>query len=148
MARTAFTGPLVSGDRPAGTPGGSNVGFVVLSQTTEINVDATLVQNATLRIPRGSQIIDFKIDVRTVFNAGSAAVLSAGITSGGTEYLSGISVATVGRRPLGLTAPQVEAIQNVLNNRDVVFTVTSTGTQPTTGRVFIEMQYVQKSSDD
>ncbi len=148
MARTQFSGPLTSGDRQAGSPGGANVGFVVLSQSTTINVDTTLVQNATLRVPRGTQLVDFKIDCRTAFNAGSAAVLSAGTTSGGTEYLSAINVATTGRKALGLTVTQMDALQSVLNNRDVVFTVTSTGTQPTTGVVYIEMQYVQKSADD
>jgi hypothetical protein len=148
MAQTNWTGPLASGDRPAGFPGGSNVGFVVLSQSTVINVDNTLVQNATLRVPRGTQIIDFKIDCRTVFNAGTSAVLSAGTTSGGTQYLSGINMATVGRKALGLTAAQMDALQNVLNDRDVVFTITSTGTQPSTGVAYIEMQYVQKTADD
>ena len=148
MAQTNFSGPLASGDRPAGFPGGSNVGLVVLSQRRTINVDATLVQNATIRLPRNSQIVDFKIDCRTAFNAGTSATLSAGTTSGGTQYLSGINMATVGRKALGLTATQMDSLQSTGDNRDVVFTITSVGTQPTTGIAYIEVQYVQTTADD
>jgi hypothetical protein len=146
MAQTNFSGPIASGDRPAGSPGGANVGFVVLSQSTSVTANSTTSQNVTLRVPRGTQLIDFKIDVRTIFN-GTTPVLAAGTTVGGTEYLSAVSLGTVGRRPLGLTGPQVEALQSVLNNRDVVFTI-SAGTANTAGLVYIEMQYVQKSADD
>jgi hypothetical protein len=146
MAQTNWTGPLASGDRPAGFPGGSNVGFVVLSQSVTIAADNTTVQNATIRIPRGSQIIDFKIDCRTAFN-GTTPVLSAGITSGGTEYLSGIAMGTTGRKGLGLTAVQTENLQNVVNNRDVVFTITG-ATASSAGLAYVEMQYVQKTADD
>lgn len=148
MAQTNFSGPLASGDRPAGTPGGANIGLVKLSQRVTIPVDTTLVQNATIRLPRNSQITDFLVDCRTAFNAGTAAVLSAGTTSGGTQYLSGINMATTGRKSNSFTAPQLEALQSVGSNRDVVITITSTGTQPTTGLAYIEIEYVQTTADD
>ena len=146
MARTQWTGPLAVGDRPAGTPGGSNVGFVVLSQTLTLTADSTTVQNGTFRLPRGSQIIDFKVDCRTAFN-GTTPVLSAGITSGGTQYLSAIAMGTTGRKGLALSAAQLEALQNIGDNLDVVVTITG-GTASSAGVAYVEIQYVQKSSDD
>jgi hypothetical protein len=146
MAQTNWTGPLASGDRPAGFPGGSNVGFVVLSQTLTIDADDTTVQNGVFRLPRGSQIIDFKVDCRTVFN-GTTPVLSAGTASGGTQYLSGIAMGTTGRKGLGLTAAQIENLQDIGTNREVVVTVTG-ATASATGRAFVEIQYVQKTADD
>jgi len=146
MAQTNWTGPLVSGDRPAGFPGGPNVGFVVLSQTLTLTADGTTVQNGTFRLPRGSQIIDFKVDCRTAFN-GTTPVLSAGITSGGTQYLIDIAMGTTGRKALGLTAPQLEALQTIGGNREVVVTITG-GTASANGVAYVEIQYVQKTADD
>lgn len=146
MAQTNFTGPIASGDRAAGFPGGTNVGLVTLSQTATITADSTTVQNATIRLPRRSRIVDFKVDCRTAFN-GTTPVLSAGITSGGTEYLSAIAMGTTGRKALGLTAPQLEALQNTLDNRDVVITVTG-ATASSAGLAYVDVQYVQTTADD
>lgn len=147
MAQTYFSGPLASGDRPAGTPGGSNVGLAVLSQTALINFDNTLVQNATFNLPRGSQIADFYVDVLTVYDSATSATLSAGTASGGTQYLSAISAKTAGRRPNAFSAAQLAAMDNIGTDRTVVATVTSVG-QPTTGQVRVTVVYVQTTADD
>lgn len=147
MSQTTWSGPLASGDRNAGESGGPNIGLVALSQTALINFDATLVQNATFNIPASSQIVDFYVDVLTAYDSASSATLSAGTASGGTQYLSGISVKTAARRPNGFSAAQLAAMDDVGANRTVVATVTSVG-QPTTGQVRVTLLYVQTTADD
>jgi hypothetical protein len=147
MAQTTWSGPLASGDRNAGESGGPNIGLVALSQTALINFDATLVQNATFNIPAGSQIVDFYVDVLTVYNSATSATVSAGTASGGTEYLSAISAKTAARRPNAFSAAQLAAMDDVGTNRTVVATVTSVG-QPTAGQVRVTMLYVQTTADD
>lgn len=147
MSQTTFSGPLASGDRNAGETAGPNIGLVVLRQTALINFDATLVQNATFYIPADSQIVDFNVDVLTAYDSATSATLSAGLTSGGTEYLSGINVKTAGRRPNAYSAAQLAAMDDVDNNRTVVATVTSVG-QPTAGQVRVTILYVQTTADD
>lgn len=147
MSQTTWSGPLASGDRNAGESGGPNIGLVALSQTALINFDATLVQNATFNIPARSQIVDFYVDVLTGYDSASSATLSAGTTSGGTQYLSGINVKTAGRRPNAFSAAQLAAMDDVNNSRAVVATVTSVG-QPTAGQVRVTMLYVQTTADD
>jgi hypothetical protein len=147
MSQTTWSGPLASGDRNAGESGGPNLGFVTLSQTALIDFDATLVQNATFNIPASSQIVDFYVDVLTAYDSASSATLSAGTASGGTQYLSAVSVKTAARRPNAFSAAQLAAMDNVGTNRTVVATVTSVG-QPTAGQVRVTMLYVQTTADD
>lgn len=147
MSQTTWSGPLASGDRNAGESGGPNIGLATLSQTALINFDATLVQNATFNIPASSQIVDFYVDVLTAYDSATSATLSAGTASGGTQYLSGVSVKTAARRPNGYSAAQLAAMDDVGSNRTVVATVTSVG-QPTTGQVRVTMLYVQTTADD
>lgn len=139
MAQTNFTGPLASGD-----PGA--VGLAVLAQTVRIDANNTTSQTATVRLPRNTRILDFYPDVRTVFN-GTTPVLAAGIAAAGTQYLSAIALGTAGRRPLGLSATQVEALQSTGSNRDLVFTV-SAGTANSAGILFVTVLYVQTTADD
>ena len=147
MSQTTWSGPLASGDRNAGESGGPNIGLITLSQTALINFDATLVQNATFNIPASSQIVDFYVDVLTAYDSATSATLSAGTASGGTQYLSAVSVKTAARRPNAFSAAQLAAMDDVGSNRTVVATVTSVG-QPTTGQVRVTMLYVQTTADD
>lgn len=147
MAQTTFSGPLASGDRPAGAPGGPNIGQAYLAQTAVINFNNTLVQNATFNVPTNSQIVDFYVDVLTVFDSATSATLSAGTASGGTQYLSAINVKTAARRPNAFSNTQLAAMANVGTNRTVVATVTSVG-QPTAGQVRVTLLYVQTTADD
>lgn len=147
MAQTTWSGPLQSGDKPAGIAGGPNIGQVYLSQTALINFDATLVQNATFNVPTSSQIVDFYVDVLTAYDSATSATLSAGTATGGTQYLSGINVKTAARRPNAFSAAQLAAMDDVGTNRTVVATVTSVG-QPAAGQVRVTMLYVQTTADD
>lgn len=147
MAQTTWSGPLASGDRPAGVSGGPNIGLVVLSQTALISFDATLVQNATFNLPADSQIIDFRIDVLTAYNSASSATLSVGTASGGTQYVSGVDAKTAGRAAITYTAAQLAAMDDIDTNRTVVATVTSVG-QPTAGQARVTLTYVQTTAED
>jgi hypothetical protein len=147
MSQTTFSGPLQSGDKPAGIAGGPNIGQAYLAQTALINFDATLVQNATFNIPTSSQIVDFYVDVLTAYDSATSATLSAGTATGGTQYLSAISVKTAARRSNGFSAAQLAAMDDVGTNRTVVATVTSVG-QPTAGQVRVTLLYVQTTADD
>jgi hypothetical protein len=118
-----------------------------LAQTAVINFNATLVQNATFNVPTNSQIVDFYVDVLTAFDSATSATLSAGTTSGGTQYLSAINVKTAARRPNAFSAAQLAAMDDVGSNRQVVATVTSVG-QPTAGQVRVTLLYVQTTADD
>jgi hypothetical protein len=147
MSQTTFSGPLQSGDKAAGIAGGPNIGQAYLAQTALINFDATLVQNATFNLPTSSQIVDFYVDVLTAYDSATSATLSAGTATGGTQYLSAISVKTAARRSNGFSAAQLAAMDDVGTNRTVVATVTSVG-QPTAGQVRVTLLYVQTTADD
>lgn len=142
MAQTDFTGPLASGDRPPGSPGGSNIGLAVLSQTMLINFDATLVQSGTLNLPVNSQIVNIICDVLTAYNSATSATLTVGTAAAGTQYASGVNARTAGRAIPTFTAAQLGNMANIGATAPVVATVTSVG-QPTVGQVRVTVQYVQ-----
>lgn len=146
MAQTFFSGPLASGDRPAGYPGGPNIGNVVLTQTVLVNFAASLVQNATINLPYGSQIINILCDVLTQYDSGTSATLSVGTSSGDTTYASGVNAKTGVRVTPTFTAAQLAAMANTGSVGPVVATVTSVGTVPTAGQVRVTLQYVQTQS--
>lgn len=137
---TYMTGPFQTGTGLDAT--GTDTGTVTLSKTALITFDATLVQNATFTLPANAQIVDFYVDVLTAYDSASSATLSAGTTSGGTQYLSGINAKTAARRPNAFSAAQLSAMANIGTNTSVVATVTSDG-QPTAGQVRVTVLYVQ-----
>lgn len=138
---TYLTGPLELGTGLDNT--GADTGYVVQSQTALIGFDATLVQNATFTLPAGTQIVDFYVDVLTAYDSATSATLSAGVTSGGTEYLNGINVKTTGRKSNAFSAAQLAAIDDIGTSTSLVATVTSVG-QPTAGSVRVTVLYAQK----
>ncbi len=145
MAQTQFDGPLASGDKQPGTPGlptGGNIGLATLSQTFLVGFDATLVQNRTIALPAGSQIVNIFCDVLTAYNSATSATLTVGTASGGTQYASSVNARTAGRAFPTFTAAQLLAMANIGATESVVTTVTSVG-QPTAGQVRVTVQYVQ-----
>jgi hypothetical protein len=146
MAQTTLSGPLITGDKPAGlTANSPNLGFVLLTQTQTLNFNATLVQNATFFIPQNSQIVSVTPDVTVAFDSATSATLSAGITTGATTYVSSVNAKTAGRASPTYSAAQLLAMSNVTTNEPIVVTVTSVG-QPTAGQVVVTISYIQKTS--
>lgn len=138
---TYMTGPIETGTGLDNT--GADTGKVILSQTRLITrAAATLVQDATFALPANAQIVDFYVDVLTAYNPTGTATLSAGLTSGGTEYLSGVSVKTAARRPNAFSAAQLAAMDDIGTNTALVATVTLAD-QPAAGQVRVTVLYVQ-----
>lgn len=145
MAQTTFSGPLQSGDRPAGFSGGPNIGRVVLAQTMLVNRDATLVQSATVNLPFNSQIVAIYADVLTQYDSATSATLTVGTAAAGTQYVSGVNAKTGVRVIPTFTAAQLAAMASTGTTGPVVATVTSVG-QPTVGQVRVTIEYVQTQS--
>ena len=147
MSQTTWSVPLASGDINAGKTGGPNIGLAVLSQTVLIDFDATLVQNATVYLPYGSQILNIVVDVLTQYNSATSATLTVGTASAGTTYASGVNAKTAARTTPTFTAARLTSMANIGNTGPVVATVTSVG-QPTAGQVRVTYLYVQKTAND
>lgn len=149
MGTTTFSGPVRSGTLKTGEPNGPNLGFAVLEQETSITQNSTTAVSSTLYIPAGSKIIDIIVDTLTAFNSASSAVLSVGTSAGGTQYASGVDVATAGRARPTFTAAQLAAMSNVSvlgvaapTSASVVVTVTPTGAT-SAGYVRVTLVYAQ-----
>lgn len=147
MSQTTFSGPLQTGDKPAGIAGGPNLGFAVLSQTVLVNFNATLVQSASVFLPANSQLVDVFTDVLTPYNSATSATLTVGTAAAGTQYVTSVNAKTGGRNSTSHTAAQATAMANIGNNTTVVATVTSVG-QPTAGQVRVTYLYVQTTAND
>ncbi len=142
MAQTHNNGPLASGDKLPGTPGGNNIGLAVLSQTFLIDFDATLVQTRSVLLPVNSQIVNIFCDVLTAYNSATSATLTVGTAAAGTQYASGVNAKTAGRTTPTFTAAQLAAMDDTGTNEGVFATVTSVG-QPSAGQVRVTVNYVQ-----
>lgn len=150
MGTTTFSGPVRSGTLKTGETNGPNLGFAVLEQETSITQDSTTAVSSTLYIPVGAKLIDILVDTLTAFNSATTAVLSVGITAGGTEYASGVDVKTAGRVRPTFTAAQLAAMSNVTvlgvaapTPAPVVVTVTPTGAT-SAGYVRVTLVYAQQ----
>lgn len=141
MGTATFSGPLQVGTQR--DPQNSNLGQVVLTQTAQVVRDATLVQNATIRLPANAEILDIYAMPTVAYDSLTSATLSIGYTSGGTQYASGIDVKTAGVKRMTLTAAIAALYRNILTNTTMVATVTSVG-QPTVGTVTIVVVYRQR----
>lgn len=138
---TYMTGPFQTGTGLDAT--GQDTGNMVASQSAVVSFDATLVQNATFKVPANAQLVEIIVDALTAYDSASSATLSVGTASGGTQYVSGVNVKTTGRKSNGYSATQLGNMANVGSNTSVVATVTSVG-QPTAGSVRVTLTYVQK----
>lgn len=148
MTATHLTGPLMTGNKFAGDPL-FNQGYAELAQVGNISFDTTLVQSLHLYVPPGCRIDSLTVDGLTAYDSATSATLSAGVTAGGTEYASGVSMKTTGRKTITYTAAQLAAMsgQSVLGVAsavvtDLYVTVTSVG-QPTAGFLTVRVNYIQ-----
>lgn len=148
MSQTTWSGPLQSGDKPAGAPGGPNIGQVFLSQTFLINFTG-LVQTGSIIMPANSQIVEIYADVLTPYNPVGTAVLTVGSAAGGTQYVTSVPAKTGGRNTTTHTAAQCIAMANIGTNTTLFGTVTCADVPGTPqGQVRVTVQYVQTTSQD
>lgn len=143
---TYMQGALKSGITPSEY---LNTGYAVFTQTVLIdfvaeagggddNVDATLV------LPAGSQILEFKIDTLTAWDSVTSAGLTIGSAAGGTQYASSSDVKSAGREAPTLTGAQLAAMDDIGSNTTVHIRVAQSG-NTTTGQARVTVVYVPKS---
>lgn len=144
MARTHWNGPLTSGDKHASQTGGPNWGYAELVQTGTLTQNSTNVVNLTFYLPPNSQIVDIIPDVTTAFDSVTSATLSAGTSSGGTQYVSGVNAKTAGRAAPSYTTTQLTNMASIGTNTTLVVSVTPVGAT-TAGAVRVTVRYVQTS---
>lgn len=137
---TYYQGAIKSGDAASELPSGVGVGTAVFSQTALIGFDADLVQEATFVLPKGAQVVDFKIDVLTAYNSATSATLSIGSASAGTQYVGSVDAKTAGRAAPTLSAAQLAATDDITTNTTAYATITSVG-QPSAGSVRVTVLY-------
>lgn len=145
--------PWASGTKPVvGESQSPNLGVAQLCQFASIPFNTTLKSEVELFLPLGAYISALDVDVLTAFNSASSATFSAGITSGGTDYVSGIDVKSTGRKAITYTAAQLAAMSNqgltgtaAPTVSPLFLTITSVG-QPTGGYVQVCVKYIQLST--
>ncbi len=154
MPYNISTSPWASGTKPVvGESQSPNLGIAQLCQFASIPFNTTLKSEVELFLPPGAYVSAFDIDVLTAFNSGTSATFSAGITSGGTTYVSGVDCkASTGRIAPTYTAAQLAAMSNQgltgaasPTVSPLFLTITSVG-QPTAGYVQVTVKYVQLST--
>lgn len=141
---TTWSGPLISGTKKdADAAGPANTGLALLRQVVTLTVNGTNAVSGLMVLPKDSQIVDIIADTTVAWNSGTSDTLSVGATAGGTDYVSGTSVATTGRQRANPSAAELVAMQNIGNNVNVYATVTPAGTAATTGTTDVTLLYIQ-----
>jgi hypothetical protein len=142
MSRTHFDGPLASGNKQAGTPGGANVGLAVLSQTYVFTTTDATAKAAIVNLPPGSQILEITPDTLGAFN-GATAVLSAGSVPGGAQYFAALDVKASARAVPVLTGAAILKMADIGTDTALHLTLTP-GAGNTAGTLLVTVNYVQK----
>lgn len=145
MSTSIASGPFKTGTVREGST--ANLGTVVLEQNGTIVQNSTSAVDLIFYLPANTKLLDFLNDVTVAFDSATSATLSAGITSGGTEYMSGVNVkAATGRIAATHTAAQLIAMNDIgTTNLTLYLTVTVVGAT-TAGNVFATVRYAQKNS--
>ena len=118
-----------------------NQGSVALSLCAAIPLTTgILTTEVILNVPPGCQISAFDVDVLTVYNSATSATFSAGSTSAGGQYASGVNVkASSGRISIATyTAAQLAAMAGL--------TATG-GAAPIAGPLFLRYLYTGGHTD-
>ena len=146
MACTSWSGPLASGTKEAGAPGGSpNIGLVSLTQTGTIAQNGVGTVDLTFYLPANSQITSIVPDVTTAFDSATSATLTAGTASAGTQYAGAVNAKTAGRAVPAYTGAQLAAMANIGANTTLVVSVATVGATAA-GAVRVSVDYVQTGS--
>lgn len=152
MSRSTFSGPVLSGTSRYAPI--RNIGNSLVVQVATITQNSTNPVSATFYLPGNSQITNFTLDTTVSWNSATSAVLTIGITAGGTEYVTSVDVkAATGRSAYTFTQAQLIAmLSTALNTSDslaagtpisrVVATVTPTGAT-SAGTTVVQVHYLQ-----
>ena len=142
MGQSTWSGPIRSGTtREGATP---NVGLAKLSQTATYTQNSTTAVDVTFYLPANTQITSFNIDSLVAYDSATSATLSAGRSTGATQYVSSVDMkVTAGRLAPTYTGTQLTNMANITTNTTVVVTITVVGAT-TAGNGRITLNYVQK----
>lgn len=141
MPATHFTA-LKLGGNPLALSTALDVGDAAVYQSAVLSQNSTTAVSATINVPKNSRLISFLVDVTTVFNSGTSAILTVGVSAADTTYVTSVDVkAAAGRIAVTFTGAQLLAMENVVNNTAVVATITPTGAT-STGRVKFSVHYI------
>lgn len=104
----------------------------------------TAVVERTIQLPPNAQITGFEVDLLTAWDAAGAVTLTIGITSGGTEYVSGVNMkSTAGRLTPTYTGTQLANMSNIGTNITLYATITTASGTNTAGAAIIVCNYIQ-----
>lgn len=152
MSRSTFSGPVLSGTVRQNQY--RNVGNSILGQSQTITQNGTNAVSATFYVPALSQITNFVVDTTVSWNSATSAILTIGLTAGGTEYVTSVDVkAATGRSTITFTQAQLIAMLSAaINTSDstaagqpisrIVATVTPTGAT-SAGTTVVNVHYMQ-----
>ena len=139
---TYFEGAVKQGTNPSEY--GTDVGYAIFARTATLQAATVTNVDATIPVPRGAQIISITADSSVAWTASGAVTFTAGITAGGTEYVTSIDLKTVVRGSGTQTAAQVGAMANVGTNTNVVVRANSASGSNATGTTIVTVLYAAK----
>jgi len=137
-------GALTGGSTP--TPA-RDKGFMVFSQTVDIQAAGNATKDFTVYLPDGAQLIDLNLDTTTLHTSASAT-LSGGTTVGGADLWSATSVLSLGRAQPVFTGPQLlacMALPHTSGQSDTpVYMRLALGTPTSIGLTKVNFRYAQR----
>lgn len=140
---TYMQGAMKQGSNPSEYS--NDVGYAVFTRSATLQAATATNVDATIPVPAGCQILAIYVDSSVAWTATGAVAFTAGITAGGTEYITSIDLKTVVRGAPTLTATQVGAMANVGTNTNVVVRANSASGANTTGTTLVTVAYIPKS---
>ena len=139
---TYFEGAIKQGTNPSEY--GNDVGFSTFSRSVTLQAATVTNVDATIPVPKNCQILSITADSSVAWTAIGAVTFTAGITAGGTEYITTVDLKTVVRSAPTLTAAQVGAMANVGNNTSVVARATGASGANAVGTSVVTVLYAPK----
>lgn len=140
MPSTYFQGAVGQGSDICDTPEASF--FTSIKRATIQAASATNV-DATITLPRNSQILQIFVDTTVAWTATGAVTLTAGTSAGGTQYITSIDLKTVTRGNPTLTAAQLLAMNNIGTNTSLVLRANSASGANNVGTTRVTVLFVQ-----
>ena len=122
----------------------SDVAYGVFTKTVTLQAATVTNVDTTVLVPAGCQILSITADSSVAWTAAGAVVLTAGITAGGTEYITSVDLKTVTRSAPTLTAAQLGAMANVGSNTSLVLRANTASGSNAVGTTIVTVLFVPK----
>lgn len=143
MAETYLSGALKQGTGINSTGSAASTGLVTTVYKTTLQAATATNVDGTITLPRNSQIVGIYVDSTVAWTATGAVTFTAGITAGGTEYITSIDLKTVTRGAPTLTAAQLLAMSNIGSNTSLVLRANSASGANATGTTIVTVLVAQ-----